>query len=176
MAHDGPAALDGGREPSSPTWSCWTSACPGWTATRWPGACEALEGLDQALLVALTGYGQEEDRRRSHEAGFDHHLVKPVDPETLKDLLAQPPAARAAGRGRGPGRMFEGPGTREDRLGRPPHPQSLIPNEEANEPIWEIDGDDVRRLQGHPKDFVRFMNAVLRSQAWAGGCRTPRSI
>ncbi|HKA25332.1 MAG TPA: PAS domain S-box protein [Candidatus Eisenbacteria bacterium] len=38
-------------------------------------------------LVALTGYGQREDRRRTHEAGFDAHLVKPVDPKELKELL-----------------------------------------------------------------------------------------
>ncbi len=31
------------------------------------------------LLVALTGYGQEDDRRRTHDAGFDHHLTKPSD-------------------------------------------------------------------------------------------------
>ncbi|AKJ28188.1 PAS domain S-box protein [Caldimonas brevitalea] len=40
-----------------------------------------------ALLVALTGWGQDEDRRRSREAGFDHHLVKPVEPEALGRLL-----------------------------------------------------------------------------------------
>ncbi|HVS39683.1 MAG TPA: ATP-binding protein [Gemmataceae bacterium] len=40
------------------------------------------------LLVALTGYGQDEDRRRSREAGFDHHLVKPVEPDSLQELLA----------------------------------------------------------------------------------------
>ncbi|HLN27840.1 MAG TPA: histidine kinase N-terminal 7TM domain-containing protein [Gemmataceae bacterium] len=45
-------------------------------------------GLEKTLLVALTGYGQEEDRRRSREVTIDHHLVKPVDPETLQDLLA----------------------------------------------------------------------------------------
>ncbi len=39
------------------------------------------------LLVALTGWGQEEDKRRSHEAGFDTHLVKPVEPEALEKLL-----------------------------------------------------------------------------------------
>jgi PAS domain S-box-containing protein len=42
----------------------------------------------RARLLALTGYGQEEDRRRSREAGFDHHLVKPADPEELQQLLA----------------------------------------------------------------------------------------
>ena len=40
------------------------------------------------VLVALTGWGQEEDRRRSQEAGFDHHLVKPVDLAALEKLLA----------------------------------------------------------------------------------------
>ena len=40
-----------------------------------------------AVLVALTGWGQEVDRRRSREAGFDLHLVKPVDPATLCDML-----------------------------------------------------------------------------------------
>jgi PAS domain S-box-containing protein len=39
-------------------------------------------------LVAMTGYGQREDRRRTQEAGFDAHLVKPVDPKELKKLLA----------------------------------------------------------------------------------------
>jgi PAS domain S-box-containing protein len=39
-------------------------------------------------LVALTGWGQAQDRRRSREAGFDHHLVKPVDPRLLIDLLS----------------------------------------------------------------------------------------
>jgi CheY-like chemotaxis protein len=39
-------------------------------------------------LVALTGYGRESDQRRAAEAGFDVHLVKPVEPELLKRLLA----------------------------------------------------------------------------------------
>ena len=41
------------------------------------------------MLVALTGWGQEEDRRRSEEAGFDAHLVKPVDLAALTKLLAE---------------------------------------------------------------------------------------
>ncbi len=40
-----------------------------------------------AVLVALTGWGQDADRRRSREAGFDMHLVKPVDPATICDML-----------------------------------------------------------------------------------------
>ena len=46
-------------------------------------------------LVALTGWGQDSDRRRSREAGFDSHLVKPLDLETLTDLLAQLPSSAA---------------------------------------------------------------------------------
>jgi CheY-like chemotaxis protein len=46
---------------------------------------------DRPILVALTGYGQPHDRRRSEEAGFDYHLVKPVDPAELHQLLAVPP-------------------------------------------------------------------------------------
>ena len=40
-----------------------------------------------AVLVALTGWGQEEDKRRSQEAGFDLHLTKPVDPDALEKAL-----------------------------------------------------------------------------------------
>ena len=40
-------------------------------------------------LVALTGWGQEADRRRALDSGFDYHLVKPVDPNTLNELLAE---------------------------------------------------------------------------------------
>lgn len=45
-------------------------------------------GLQQTVLAALTGWGQQEDRRRTAEAGFDHHLVKPVEPKVLENLLA----------------------------------------------------------------------------------------
>ena len=44
----------------------------------------------EALLIAISGYGDEEARRRTKEAGFDHHLVKPVDFDALLSLL-QPP-------------------------------------------------------------------------------------
>ena len=41
------------------------------------------------VLIALTGWGQEQDRRKSREAGFDHHLVKPVDPRALMTLVSE---------------------------------------------------------------------------------------
>ena len=43
---------------------------------------------DRVVLVALTGWGQDEDKRRAQEAGFDHHLTKPPDPELLDGLIA----------------------------------------------------------------------------------------
>ncbi|WP_434132438.1 response regulator [Methylocaldum sp. GT1BB] len=51
----------------------------------------ALPELEGALLVAMTGYGQDEDRDRSRTAGFDGHLVKPVDLDRLKALMAAYP-------------------------------------------------------------------------------------
>jgi signal transduction histidine kinase len=49
----------------------------------------------EMMLAAVTGWGQDSDRRMSQEAGFDHHLVKPVDPDILRHLLsAYRPAAR----------------------------------------------------------------------------------
>jgi PAS domain S-box-containing protein len=47
-----------------------------------------LPGLEGVLLVALTGYGQEEDRRRACAVGFDHHVTKPADLSALHALLA----------------------------------------------------------------------------------------
>ena len=41
------------------------------------------------LLIAVSGWGQEDDRRRSKDAGFDHHLVKPIDFDALETLLAE---------------------------------------------------------------------------------------
>ena len=47
--------------------------------------------LSRVLLIALTGYGQDEDRQRCLDAGFDEHLIKPVDPAALEALLADQP-------------------------------------------------------------------------------------
>ena len=48
----------------------------------------AMPETTQAMLVALTGYGQAEDRQRAHNAGFDHHMAKPADLAKLLELLA----------------------------------------------------------------------------------------
>jgi CheY-like chemotaxis protein len=52
---------------------------------------------DEMSLIAMTGYGQPEDRRRALQAGFDRYLVKPVDPAVLSQLLNE---ARHRGEGR----------------------------------------------------------------------------
>jgi CheY-like chemotaxis protein len=47
-------------------------------------------------ILAVTGYGSEADRQRAHRAGFDHHLTKPVDPDTLQRFIVQSRARRPA--------------------------------------------------------------------------------
>ena len=53
-----------------------------------PVASAKRPGTESIVLIALTGYGQEEDRQRSREAGFDHHLTKPVDRASLLKVIA----------------------------------------------------------------------------------------
>jgi CheY-like chemotaxis protein len=43
---------------------------------------------DRVVLIALSGWAQEDDKRRARSAGFDHHLTKPADPEALEELIA----------------------------------------------------------------------------------------
>jgi PAS domain S-box-containing protein len=50
-----------------------------------------LPGFQDVFIVAVTGYGQDSDRLHSQEAGFGHHLVKPVQPEVLQELIASAP-------------------------------------------------------------------------------------
>jgi len=54
-------------------------------------ACRLVRASDwgrDAVLVAITGWGQDEDRRRSRDAGFDVHVVKPVEPMVLLRRIA----------------------------------------------------------------------------------------
>ena len=54
---------------------------------------------DRVMLVAVTGWGQDDDRRRSGQAGFDVHLTKPIDYLDLAKLLAEWAAARRSKHG-----------------------------------------------------------------------------
>jgi CheY-like chemotaxis protein len=104
VAYDGPAAL-----------ALYAAHRPGVVLLDLllggPGGCEVARSIrrdypgDRTLIVAVSGLGRGEDRRRSAEAGVDVHLVKPVDPDELGRLLEE--AAVGAG----------GPGP--DSIGRP---------------------------------------------------------
>jgi len=86
-ANDGPSALEAIRRyrPSVVLLDIGMPGMDGYEVAQ----RARLEPEGAALvLIALTGWGQEEDRRRSHEAGFDHHLVKPVDLAALQAILA----------------------------------------------------------------------------------------
>ena len=61
-------------------------AADGWLRS---GAADPRLLGRRVVLVALTGWGQDEDKRRSREAGFDHHLTKPPEPEVLARLIAE---------------------------------------------------------------------------------------
>ena len=61
-------------------------------------ACRKIRSEDwgrDMILIAQTGWGQEDDRRRTEEAGFDGHVVKPVDPDDLMKMVARLSLARA---------------------------------------------------------------------------------
>jgi len=61
------------------------------------GALRQLPGCTDCALVAVSGYGQEQDRRLSREAGFDAHLVKPVPPDLLVETIARVANANSRG-------------------------------------------------------------------------------
>jgi two-component system CheB/CheR fusion protein len=86
VAYDGASALRIGAE-FQPRVAVLDIAMPGGDGYEVARAIRRQQGED-VTLVALTGWGQETDRKRAMEAGFDHHLVKPVDPNTLYQLLA----------------------------------------------------------------------------------------
>jgi PAS domain S-box-containing protein len=85
-AHDGVAALRVARE-TRPEIVLLDIGLPGMDGYEVASRLRATSGFGALRLVALTGYGQEADRRRSRLAGFDHHLVKPVDLDLLRELL-----------------------------------------------------------------------------------------
>jgi PAS domain S-box-containing protein len=87
VAHDGAAAL-AAVEADPPDLVILDIGMPVMNGYDVARRLRQRPGLDRLMLVAMTGWGQAEDRRRSHEAGFDHHLIKPVEPEALRRLLA----------------------------------------------------------------------------------------
>jgi two-component system CheB/CheR fusion protein len=87
VAHDGPEALRSAEE-FLPEVVILDIGMPGMDGYEVARRLRGRPGTSAATIIALTGWGQGADRARSKEAGFDHHLVKPVDPETLCRHLA----------------------------------------------------------------------------------------
>ena len=86
VAYDGPSALRIGEE-FRPRVAVLDIAMPGSSGYDVARAIRRQQ-RGRITLVALTGWGQESDRRRALDSGFDHHLVKPVDPHALNQLLS----------------------------------------------------------------------------------------
>ena len=86
-AHDGVSALRTARQ-TRPGVVLLDIGLPGMDGYEVARELRSTPGLASTRLIALTGYGQESDRHRSRLAGIDHHLVKPVDVEQLRTLLA----------------------------------------------------------------------------------------
>ncbi len=83
VAHDGASALAKARE-FKPEVAVLDVGLPDMDGYQLAGRIRLLEHLPPGLrLIALTGYGGDEERKRSREAGFDVHLVKPVLPDVL---------------------------------------------------------------------------------------------
>jgi CheY-like chemotaxis protein/anti-sigma regulatory factor (Ser/Thr protein kinase) len=89
VAHDGPEGIEAART-SRPEVILLDIGLPNLDGYFVARALRHEVGLTDALIIAISGYGQEEDRRRSREAGIDHHLTKPVDLKTIAELIAQP--------------------------------------------------------------------------------------
>jgi two-component system CheB/CheR fusion protein len=86
LAHGGEAGLEAARA-SPPDLALVDIRMPGLDGLELARRLRREPGFERVRLVALTGFGQEEDRRRTREAGFDDHLIKPVDLPALQKQL-----------------------------------------------------------------------------------------
>jgi signal transduction histidine kinase len=88
VAHDGPSAVDAARR-LSPDVAILDIGLPGFDGFEVARRLRAEPELKGLLLVALSGWVQPDDRARSREAGFDHHLAKPVQLKSLELVLLE---------------------------------------------------------------------------------------
>lgn len=88
-AHSGPEALESART-FRPDFVLLDIGLPGMDGYQVASALREDEAHKDIVIIAVSGYGQEKDRRRSQAAGFDHHLVKPVDFDSLVSLMGRP--------------------------------------------------------------------------------------
>jgi PAS domain S-box-containing protein len=94
VAYDGLAALAAARD-MNPDVVLLDIGLPEMDGLEVAKSLRARGDGPRPLLVAMTGFGQAEDRARTAAAGFDHHLTKPVDPQMLQSLMQTARAARA---------------------------------------------------------------------------------
>ncbi|MDF3035083.1 MAG: hybrid sensor histidine kinase/response regulator, partial [Paucimonas sp.] len=85
VAHDGPTAI-GLAQSVRPDVAFLDIGLPGMNGYDVIRSMKSLSALAETVFVALTGYGQQQDKRQASDAGFDHHLVKPVDIKALEAL------------------------------------------------------------------------------------------
>jgi CheY-like chemotaxis protein len=89
VAGDGPHALEAARV-EQPQLAILDLGMPGMDGFEVARRFRAEPALANTLLVALTGWAQDDDRRRCEEAGFDGHVAKPMEWEALRQFLAHP--------------------------------------------------------------------------------------
>jgi two-component system, chemotaxis family, CheB/CheR fusion protein len=87
VAPDGPTALDCVAA-FRPEIALIDVGLPGMSGYELARRIREMPSMKEVLLVAVTGYGSDDDRRMALEAGFSLHLVKPVDPDRLETILA----------------------------------------------------------------------------------------
>jgi signal transduction histidine kinase/CheY-like chemotaxis protein len=110
LAYSGPAAIEAARRILPEVILC-DIGLPGLDGYEVARAVREHAGTAGARLIAVSGFGQEEDRRRSQEAGFERHLTKPINYEELEQLLAESaagPSPEARSSRPAPGRLASG--------------------------------------------------------------------
>jgi CheY-like chemotaxis protein len=88
VVHDGRAAVEAARG-QRPDVVLLDIGMPGMSGLEVVRRLREEPEFRNVRIAAVTGFGQEEDRRRTREAGFDEHLVKPVSPQALRRVLEQ---------------------------------------------------------------------------------------
>src|SRR5919202_1086373 len=87
VAHSGPEGIEVARA-HRPDYVLLDIGLPGMDGYEVASRLRREACCRDAVIIAISGYGQEEDRRRSKEAGVDHHLIKPLDHDALISLLS----------------------------------------------------------------------------------------
>lgn len=96
LAHNGEEALNLARK-SLPEAMILDIGMPGITGDQVAREIRREPWGANVLMVAVTGWGQPEDKERASAAGFDHHLTKPVDPDRMEQLLVEFASGQGSG-------------------------------------------------------------------------------